>query len=173
MGALTLLSAAAHAGSAPKELYGKSIIVNWTAHRSQRPLGQGNFRDVNIPLSHKFYFGTTGRLFNRLSSTSKGYEAAHEVVGTSGTSPGGGPRQIQFSDRTIVLTFTNGDLAHRITIEFNEGFTTCEAQIVSAKPAGANVSVITRNLYGEQIEVRFATVTGVSCSVRDGNVFAQ
>jgi hypothetical protein len=72
-----------------------------------------------------------------------------------------------------VLTFTNGDLAHRITIEFNEGFTTCEAQIVSAKSAGANVSVMTRNLYGEQIEVRSATVTGVSCSVRDGNVFAQ
>jgi hypothetical protein len=30
MGVLTLLSAAAHAGSTPKELYGKSITVAWS-----------------------------------------------------------------------------------------------------------------------------------------------
>jgi hypothetical protein len=53
MGALTLLSAAAHAGSAPKELYGKSIIISWTEHRNQRHIGQTNFRDVGVPLSRK------------------------------------------------------------------------------------------------------------------------
>jgi hypothetical protein len=40
MGALTLLSAALTPGSAPKELYGKSIIITWTEHRSQRQVDQ-------------------------------------------------------------------------------------------------------------------------------------
>jgi hypothetical protein len=39
MSVLKLLSAAAHAGSAPKELYGKSIIVTRSEHRSQREFG--------------------------------------------------------------------------------------------------------------------------------------
>jgi hypothetical protein len=38
--ALTLLCAVAYAGSPPKELYGKSIIVTWGEHRSQRELGR-------------------------------------------------------------------------------------------------------------------------------------
>jgi hypothetical protein len=58
--ALTLLSAAAHAGPPPKELFGKSIMVTWTEHRSQRHLDQANFQDVDMPLSRKFYISTKG-----------------------------------------------------------------------------------------------------------------
>jgi hypothetical protein len=56
--ALTLLlSALAYAESAPKELYGKSIVISWTEHRNQRHVDQANyqanFQDVDVPLSRK------------------------------------------------------------------------------------------------------------------------
>jgi hypothetical protein len=51
LGALTLLSGIAYAGSAPpKELYGKSIIVRWVEHHNWRLIGEVDFRDVDIPL---------------------------------------------------------------------------------------------------------------------------
>jgi hypothetical protein len=65
------LSAVAHAGSAPKELYGKSIIIAWTEQRSQRQLGQANFRDVLVPLSHSVYISTAGRIFDRFVAGSQ------------------------------------------------------------------------------------------------------
>lgn len=173
--ALTLLSQVAYAGSAPKELYGKSIIITWTEHRNQRHEDQANFRDVDVPLSRKIYISTEGHFFGRFSAMSpSGREGAREGFGTSGTSAGGGPREVQFGSRTITLTgASTGGLARRTTIEFNESFSTCEALIIFAKQAGSDV-VIGRNLVtGGLNEIRSATVTNVSCSVHNGNVFAQ
>jgi hypothetical protein len=174
--ALAVLSSeAAYAGSAPKELYGKSIIITWTEHRNQRHEDQAEFRDVDVPLSRKIYISTEGNFFGRFSAMSpRGREGAREGVGTSGTSAGGGPREVQFGGRTITLTgASTGGLARRTTIEFNESFSTCEARIIFAKQAGSDV-VVGRNLVtGGLNEIRSATVTSVTCSVRDGNVFAQ
>jgi hypothetical protein len=173
--ALPLLSAVAYAESPPKQLYGKSIIIAWTEHRNQRHQDQANFQDVDIPLSRKIYISTKGQWFGRFSAMSpRGREGAREAVGTSGTSAGGGPREVQFSGRTITLTgASTGGLARGTTIEFNESFTTCEAHIIFAKEAGSDV-VVARNLVtGGLNEIRSATVTSVSCSVLDGNVFAQ
>jgi hypothetical protein len=81
--------------------------------------------------------------------------------------------KMQFSGRAITLTTaSSGGLARKITATFNEGFTACEAQIVFAKRASVEV-VVGRSLTSEPQEVGSATVSGASCSVRDGNVFAQ
>jgi hypothetical protein len=175
--ALGVLSSAmaSYAESAPKELYGKSIIITWTEHRNQRHADQANFRDVDVALSRQIYISTEGHFFGRLSAKSpSGRVGSREGVGTSGISAGGGPREVQFSGRTITLTgASTGGLARRTTVEFNESFTTCEAQVIFAKQAGSDV-VVGRNLVtGGLNEIRSATVTTVSCSVRDGNVFAD
>jgi hypothetical protein len=169
IGVLATWTAAAHAGSAPKELYGKSIVFTWAENRSQRLLGQTNFRDVLVPLSHSVYISTTGRLFDRFVAGSQ--NAAHETIGTSATSVGGGPKQIQFSGRTMTLIATNkGGMARKTTIEFNDSFNTCQADVVFAKQAGSNVVV---GGFTGQLEIRSSSITGVTCSVREGNVFAQ
>jgi hypothetical protein len=173
MGALTLLSAAAHAESAPKELYAKSIIISWTEHRNQRILRQANFRDVDISQSYKIYISTKGQWFSRFARAAG--EAGFEAVGTSGTSSGGGPREVQISGRNITVTGSNkSGMARRQTINFNDSFTTCEAQVIFAKQPGHNVVVGYNLITGAaDKEIRSATVSNVSCSVRDGNVFAQ
>lgn len=185
--ALTLLSAAAHAESAPpKELYGKSIIITWTEHRNQRQLDQADFRDVDVSFSRKIYISTKGQWFDRFASTFGGrgaglrrlrqitHEAAREAIGTSGSTFAGGLRQAQFIGKTITLTGTSaGGLARRFVIEFNESFSACETHIIFAKQAGSEVVVGQSLRTGEPIQIRSAAVTSVSCSVRDGNVFVE
>jgi hypothetical protein len=169
--ALTLLSAVAHAGSAPKELYGKSIIVAWNEARSQRELGEANFRDRLVPITRTIYFSTKGQWFVRIAAGSN----AHQSIGASATTGTGGVRQIQFSGRTITYTTADpGGMARRMTIEFNESFTTCEVHVIFAKQAGHDV-VIGHNLVtgAADKEIRSATVSSSNCSVHDGNVFAQ
>ena len=172
--ALTLLSAVAYAGSVPpKELYGKSIIVTWREHRSQREFGQSNFRDVDVPLSRTIYISTKGQWFVRFTAGTQG--AKRENVGTSETTAGGGPHEAHFSGRTItVFSIAQGGMARRMTIDFNEQFTTCEAQVTWAKQAGSDVVMgYNLNTGAAAREIRSAAVTGAGCSVRDGNVFAQ
>jgi hypothetical protein len=94
---------------------------------------------------------------------------------TSGTNNVGGSDQIEFSGRAIIDTSTaSGGMARRFTIEFNDSFTTCDAHVIFAKQAGRDV-VIGHNLNtgAPAREIRSATVTSTSCSVREGNVFAQ
>lgn len=72
---------------------------------------------------------------------------------------------------TLIST-SKGGVARRITVGFNDTFSTCTAQVVFAKEAGANV-VMGKSLYtGKPLEIRSGTVSGVSCKVRDGNVSA-
>jgi hypothetical protein len=173
MGALTLLSATAHAGSAPKELYGKSIILTWTEYQNVRCCGRPNFRDVVIQFSRKIYISTAGRPFSRFGQTSPAGEGTHEEVGSSGINAQGGPTQTLFSGRTMTILGSSGGHARRTVVNFNENFSTCDTQIVFAKQAGLGV-VMGRNMHtGEPVEMRSSKVTNVSCSVRDGNVFAQ
>jgi hypothetical protein len=83
-------------------------------------------------------------------------------------------RQTQFSGRTMtILGNSEGGLARKATVTFNEAFSACEAQIVIAKQVGHDVVRIRSLRTGELREIRSATVSGVSCSVRDGNAFAQ
>jgi hypothetical protein len=168
MGALTLVSATAHAGSAPKELYGKSIIITWGEQHSQRMFGEANFRDENVRLSRTIYISTKGQLFDRFAVA--GATAGYERIGASAPR-----REVQFSGRTIIGTDEGrGGLARKITVEFDESFATCEAHVIFAKQAGRDV-VVGADLNTGKLdkEIRSATVTSTSCSVRDGNVFAQ
>ena len=120
MGVLSLLSATAHAGPAPKELYGKSIILTWAELRDQRNFPEINFRRITDLLSRKIYISTKGQWFDRFAS----HQDARESIGTSASGPGGGRREVQFSGRTITMIGAGkGGIARKITIEFNESFT--------------------------------------------------
>jgi hypothetical protein len=173
MGVLTFLSAGAHAGSAPKEFYGKSIIITWTEARSQRELGEANFRDRLVPLSERIYISTKGQWFVRSAA---GSDPGHDYVGTSVTTASGGRQQVQFNGRTITMTTggSSGGMARRFIIQFNESFSTCDVHVIFAKRTGSGV-VLGHNLVtgAAEREIRSGTVTSTSCSVRDGNVFAQ
>jgi hypothetical protein len=70
MGALTLLSTAGHAGSAPKKLYGKSISVVWTEAHTQRFESEQQVRNTGTSVQMSIYISTAGRPFVRVINTS-------------------------------------------------------------------------------------------------------
>jgi hypothetical protein len=172
IGIAVTLPSSGYCHTAPQVLRGKSIILTWTEERSQRLLGEGSFREVRVPFSHTMYISATGRPFDRFANNSR--QTAHETVGTSAISAGGGPKQFQFSGRTMSLTTTprQSGFARRYVVEFNENFTTCQANVAFAKRAGSDV-VLGGYLSGRPVEIHSTTVTGVICSIREGNVFAQ
>jgi len=172
---------AAHAGSAPpKQLYGKSVVVSWTETRSQRPVGEQNFRSVSVNLQRSVYVSTAGRVFSRTNASSsgsgarrRGVSGAAENVGTSGANFGGGASNVQFQGNSIVMTGGFTASARRVTVNFDSGFESCTAQAITAKEVGAKVGVWRGIGSGRMLEVESVSAGPASCSVKSGNVFAE
>jgi hypothetical protein len=177
--ALTPLSAAAHAESAPKELYGKSIIVTWTESVTGKLGGEEVTRNFVKSYQMSIYLSTAGRPFMRLIQGGAGVGNHHlqgigGVAGQLENSPDASQHEIHvdFAGRSIVVyrEFESG--AHRIAIEFDGTNTNCKATVVNGRQAGKKglVQVSSR---GGRTEVSSIEVGTTNCSIREGNVFGQ
>jgi hypothetical protein len=128
-----ILPALAGAGPAPPALYGKSVVVAWSEARIQRDVGQPNFHQVNASHNLSIYVSGTGRVFNRLTnSTRAGTGSTEQLAGEKGSN-----RVLSFSGRsmTVFAPFQSGGMRH-IVVDFDAGFGSCGAKITYAKPPG-------------------------------------
>jgi hypothetical protein len=91
-GALTLLSAVAHAGFAPKELYGKSVTVAWTENRTQTHESEQLVRNSASAVQMNIYISTAGRPFARVISSGIAGHNFHEQLPPPYEPYGSGPR---------------------------------------------------------------------------------
>ena len=91
-----ILPTPAAAQATPESLRNKSVIVNWTANRSLRVVGEGDFRDTAIPFSLSVYISSAGRPFARITASPGRRSGSAEAVGTSGATNSGGSRQVRF-----------------------------------------------------------------------------
>lgn len=61
---------------------GKSVVVNWSETRSQRNVGETEWRSVNASHSLSVYISTAGRAFTRqVNTTKKGSGTLDRVAG--------------------------------------------------------------------------------------------
>jgi hypothetical protein len=177
MGALMVLSATAHAGSPPKELYGKSVAVAWTETRSLRFESDQQVRYVTRSHQMNIYISSVGRPFVRLISTGVGAFNLHQL-GNPGyrsslteAAPGeAAAEHVDFEGRSIVVyrQFRSG--ARRIAIHVDG--TACKATIVNGREGGKNIQSSGDQGHGG-VESLSIQVGSVSCSIREGNVFGQ
>jgi hypothetical protein len=72
----------------------------------------------------------------------------------------------------VIIAVFNGGARH-IQIDFDANFANCTADVIVGKAAGAGSFTVTSAVTHQKIEVQSTSVAGVSCSVKDGNVFAQ
>ena len=172
--AATATSAAALAQNAPPELRNKSVVVSWTESRSFRVVGHQAFHDQNLPRSMSVYISSVGRPFTRMAAMPGRRTGTAEYVGASGASNAGGSRVTAFGRRSMSLTtsMTSGG-GRRITVQFAEGFSSCTANVITAKQVGSEVIRSKSYATGAPLEIRSVTASGASCSIRDGNVFAN
>jgi hypothetical protein len=157
--------------AAPQSLYGKTLRVTWNESRSQRVQGGGEFKAVSIPLSYTVYVSSKGQVFKRLTSTnaSGNRTGSKDRVGVSG-SDSQGAGSISFQGNTLISTANNGGLGRRIRISF--GGSSCSAEVLTGK-AGSGVATHRSNATGKMMEFQSVSAGAASCSLQDGNAFAD
>jgi hypothetical protein len=167
--ALCALLAAAPAQAAPAQLLGKSVVISFTENRVQRMSDWADFRPMTIRGDVSVYISSAGRPFARLRMIApRGQTGTAERVGNQAR----GATSFKGNTMTSVGIGGGGD-ARRTVVTFSAGFTSCEATMVRAKPAGQSM-IRAKSLIrpGISNEIRSIEITGISCRVVDGNVFA-
>jgi hypothetical protein len=167
-----LISSTSGAMAAPQSLYGKTLRVTWNESRSQRVQGEGAFKAVSIPLSYTVYVSSKGQVFKRLTSTTaSGRQSGNkDRVGTSG-SDSQGSGSISFQGNNLISTANNGGLGRRIRISFDGG-SSCSAEVLTGK-AGSGTATHRSNATGKMMEMESVSAGSASCSVQEGNAFAN
>ncbi len=157
-----------YAAGAPEQLKGKSIVLTWTETRQQRNVGEGDFRTVNASHRLSIYVSTQGRVFSRQTNTTRaGTGNIDQVEGEGGGAYA--PRTPSFSGQTMTVISANNGGARRAVIDFDAGFTSCNAKASTGFEAGRtkiSLSPITH----KRIEMKSVTSGGESCSIQSGNV---
>jgi hypothetical protein len=175
--ALVVFSPVAHAGSAPRELYGKSFTVSWSETLTQRFESDQRVRPTGRSVQMNIYVSSGGRPFVRVISSGIGGHSRHELGGRSAsptslaeTAPTEAAKdRVVFEGRSIVVyrQFRSG--ARRIAIE-SDG-TSCKAAVLHGREGGKSIAQYSTG-FGAA-EILSVEVSAVSCSVREGNVFGQ
>jgi len=163
--------------AAPQSFYGKTLRVTWNETRSLRPQGEGTgFSSQSIAMSYTVYTSSKGQLFKRLTSTrsnsGKGgpRTGSKERVGASGSNAEGGG-STSFQGNTLIHTANNNGLGRRIRITFDGG-SSCSAEVLTGK-AGSGVVQFRSIATGKMMEMESVSAGSASCSVQDGNGFAD
>lgn len=162
--AAMLVASSGISAAAPTELKGKSVALRWTENRMQRLEGHAEFRPATVNMEMAVYVSTEGRVFNKMQSNSGANEQAPGQAGP-------GDRIPNFNGRTMTIMQPLRGLARRIIVEFGGDFATCTASVILGKESGIGSGYIRAFGTGTRLEVRSASATGASCSVRNGNVF--
>eukprot|EP01035_Chromulina_nebulosa_P042728 gene42728-57844_t len=115
--------ASSAAMAAPLELYGRSVVVNWTETRSVTYPEQPFAPNVTVPLTYVLHVTGDGRTVRTLSSpafvvpTRRAARHAKPVVDS-----------VRFEGNTIVASSPADGVSHRIEIALDNNFDHCLAR---------------------------------------------
>jgi hypothetical protein len=163
----------ASAKAAPAGLYGKTVKVGWTETRSQRNAGDTAFHPASFPFTYTVYVSTQGQLFRRIftvSSTRK-QSGSRDAVGTGGRTDSGGS-QVGFQGNNLVSTSSSGGIGRRIRVSFDANFSSCSAEVLTGK-TGAGPASMRALSSGKTVEIESVSAGSASCSIQNGNAFAD
>lgn len=168
---LVLLGSTSLSFAAPQSYYGKTLRVTWTEARSQRVQGEGAFKSQSVPMSFVVYVSTKGQIFRRVTSTSaSGTSGSTDRVGATGASSQGAGA-VSFAGNTLTYTANNGGLGRRISVTFDGG-SSCSAAVLTGK-GGSGTQTVRSNATGKMLEFESVSAGAASCTVQDGNAFAN
>lgn len=161
-----LLASLTAASAAPKQLYNKSILISFGVHIPAK--GSDGSTPGTRTSSRIVYVSSAGRVFAKATRTAGRNREDKE----RGPEDSGGGRGLSFSgDRlTGVLPFISG--ASLLTISFDPGFQSCSGTVVMGRDSGK--PLVWKGLNGVTYTSNGPpNISGVSCSIRDGNALAN
>jgi hypothetical protein len=151
------------ARAAPKELYGKTVRVQWAESMLERaPDG----RTIAPTVRHErtIYISSAGRTFVASRASSPGGETKR--LGGPGD---GGAGSWGFQGNVLVGTFANGAVARRVSVSFDPSGTGCTASVIVGKTGNAKWTGVDGVVY----ELMQDNVGSSTCSVEQGNAFGE
>ena len=155
--------------AAPQGLYGKTVTVTWTETRSQRQMGETTFKPVGLPFTFQLYLSSEGRPFKRLTSVS----SSGRRSGTKEGVGSGANASVSYQgNNTVIATNSSGGLGRRVQVTLDSGFSSCSAQVISGK-SGGGVAAVKSVATGNMVEFESVSAGAASCSVQNGNAFAN
>ena len=165
MVAALLVPASMASAAPPPQLYNKTISVGMTVSVNARA-DDGSSANLPRSIQRTIYVSTKGRLFSR----------ADRQVGRNATTTDRTPEEtsknllFQGSKLVGVLKFPSG--AAQMVVSFDSGFTSCSVNVIFGREGGQNIRFkgLNGKMYTQQGPFN---VSGQSCSIREGNPFAQ
>jgi hypothetical protein len=157
--------------AAPRELYGKSVVISWSEEREQKIQGRQELYHASRQVTFSLYISSAGRVFNRHVVSGAGLSGSSDQVAGAGADQG--KRHVSLQGRSLVVTTQQISGARRIVADFDDGFTSCAARVIRAKEAGAS-KIVSHSLIspGVVVEIHSIRISHPTCSIKNGNVFA-
>lgn len=164
------LAPTAAPAQAPQALRGKSVTASWTETRSQRLGGQGEFVDRSYSQSLSVYISEAGRAFAKRTVMSQRGKRKSGKASSVGENPGGG-QSARVQGRSIMVTTQFAGGARLVRIDVDASGSGCSASVVLGRENGRGIAVGRSLIDKRKLEIKAATASAATCSIRDGNVF--
>jgi hypothetical protein len=161
----------ATAAFAPAGLRGKSVTVTWTETRLQRLGGMGEFGKRIFSQSLSAYISSEGRVFAKRTvfARRKGKTGSVSSVGENVR----GVQGSRFSGQSLIITNNFSGGLRMARINFDSGFSSCTAAVILGRENGTGIARGRSRISGAALEIKSATASSFSCSIRIGNVFGE
>ena len=164
--AIAVIAAPALA-QAPRQLYNKTVLLNWSAAVSQSAPDGRRF-NITAMMNRTIYVSSAGRLFERASrSVPRGRQQTENAPGAT-RNAGGDATGLRFEGNRLVghVAFTQG--AVRFVATFDPSFSSCTLAVNYGREAGGYK---VKGVGGVMYTIHSLAPSGETCSIRDGNPF--
>ena len=165
--AAMILANTGFAAAAPAGLLGKTIHVSYGSFTPGRT-ADGRTDDRSPPRTHSItiYISSAGRIFFK-AAVRAGHFGRNIEAAPERTAHG-----IRFAGSTLIGVHTVGNHASQLKVSFDRTFQTCSAEVIIGSVSGAPLRWV--GLNGERYTATgHPNVSNVSCSVENGNAFAN
>lgn len=167
---LILVSGVACAQVAPSGLLNKTITFSFTNNVTLRePEGRTVNRQASI--SYTDYVSSAGRIFQRSSRSVGRRSRSADKEPDKARQAGGEVHTNRFEGNKLVIMNSYAEGAVRMVVSFDPAFSTCTVDVMLGKEGGGTIK--RRGLDGVIREILTYDVTNKTCTIRDGNPFAD
>lgn len=164
-----LVAVTATAQAAPQQLHNKTLTINMTVTIPGKG-SDGSAANLPRSIQRLVYVSSAGRIFSRATRT-VGRNQAQTERGPEQTA-GDATGNLKFAGNRLVgvLKFSSG--ASMMNVDFDPSFQSCTVNLVVGRDSGK--PIVWKGLNGVTYTSTGAPqVSGLSCSIRDGNALAN
>jgi len=167
--AIILLSTLQAHADAPSQLRNKTIQVNWSVDEVARG-ADGVARNRNIAVSHTVYVSSAGRVFERSSRANGRASSQSENAPGASQNRGGEATGLRFAGNRLVGDTAFAQGARHWEVTFDGSFSSCTVKVTFGREGGG---IKRKGINGEMLTIESMKAAAESCSIREGNPFAN